>query len=119
MYAVIFIYPHPKAATFGHDHLIDVHVPLGTAMCKKHLGIEPDQILIEKSGEGAPHAAVVQMLFKNKADRDKLPEIGTYEKVQERMRADYDNYTDTPPMMYFAELVEVDVADSIRRYGSE
>lgn len=124
MYAYTFLYPRPSSTPFGYEHLVNVHLPLGLGFVNRYLGIQPDQVWVERIGEGEadssePYAAVVHLLFASKDDRDRMPEIANYSDAKERLFGDYANYTDSPAQPRMSHWTPRDVQSAIDLFNAE
>lgn len=122
MYLYSFLYPRPKSRRFDYDHHLNVHMPLGLFLSKKHLGIEPAYFWIERIDEDnpasqEPYAAVVHLAFESKEDRDRLSDMVNVPEAAE-LSADYANYTDAPPLVRKSRMVaENNISALIFRVG--
>jgi len=123
LYLFTFLYPRPQGRAFGYEHHQNVHMPMGLALVKKHLGVQPDFYWVERIGENDPasqekYAAIVHLCFAKEEDRDRILEMpGVAEAAQ--LQADYANYTDTPPEIRRSRLVMVnDIAKETARFGA-
>lgn len=86
MYAYTFLYPRPKTRSFDYAYHLDVHMPMGLAVTKRFLDIEPKSFIVERIAEedpasSEPYAAIVHLLFERKAD---LAALATLPAIRKR-----------------------------------
>ena len=102
MYVFTFLYPRPKSRSFDYDYHRKVHMSMGVGLTKRFVGVQPKLFWIERIDEDKrdskeKYAAIVHMVFDNRDDRDKVPDIGHHADALRQLTEDYANYTDTPP----------------------
>lgn len=112
MYLFTFLYPRPRNRAFGYEHHQNVHMPMGLALVKKHLGVQPEFYWIERIGENDPNSkekycAIVHLCFAKEEDRNRVLEMHAVSEAAQ-LNADYGNYTDAPPEVRLGRMVQVD-----------
>lgn len=111
MFVVAFAYPHSDSQAFDLRHFLDVHLPMGVGLTRKHLGIIPEKIVVHgplDGGGAAPIlAAVSHVYFKTRADADTFLTLFTVPEAAEKLIADFPRYTAGAPQVLVGEILEL------------
>ena len=118
MYMVAFMYPSDKtpqqSSEFNYEHFVNVHLPMGLGLTKKHLGIEPEKIVVyspitDANGtfEQRPYCAISSVFFRSEADAKTFCTLFSYEEAARRLSEDFANYTPGAPDVVMAKVSEL------------
>lgn len=119
MYMVAFMYPNRPGATFNYEHFVKVHLPLGLALTKKHLGLKPKKIVVyspTRNGDPAapaPYITISSVFFETQGEADKFSRLFDVEEAARRLSADFPNYTPAPPEVLVAKVAELTDMDAL------
>ena len=122
MYAFTFLYPRPKSRMFDYEYHRAVHMPMGLALVKRDLGVEPAMFWIERIDEGDPssseqYCAIVHLMFTDREARDRMVTSRINPAAAEKLRSDYDNFTDIAPTIRISQVtMDEDIAGYIDRF---
>ena len=131
MYMVAFMYPADPAAKdsseFDHEHFVNVHLPMGLALTKKYLSIEPQKIVVyspitdgEGSFAGRPYCAISSVFFESEAEAKTFCTLFSYEEAARRLSDDFANYTPAAPDVIMAEVNELnDISSMIKQFEQQ
>ena len=123
MHMVAFMYPAEPGADFNRDHFIDVHLPMGLYLTRKHLGIQPEKLVVyapTRAGDDQSPAttfcAISSVFFATEPDARTFCTLFEHEEAARRLSADFANYTPHAPDVIMAEVTELtDVEEMIAR----
>lgn len=125
-YMVAFMYPASESGRFDLEHYINVHLPLGVGLTKKHLNIKPSRIVVYSSQDDAGasnrgrYAAITSVYFDSKEKAATFLRLFDVAEAAQRLTADYPNYTDHPPEAIAARVLEIpDIDGLIKRFEQE
>ena len=120
MYVVAFMYPSKTDTSFDYDHFVNVHLPLGIGLTKKHLDIVPEKIIVYspiRGGDGeinsAPYCAISSVFFSEQADAKTFCTLFEYEEAARRLSEDFANYTPAAPEVIMTEVHELTNMDGM------
>jgi hypothetical protein len=116
MYCVKVLYPNSLGSTFNLKHYLQVHVPLGLGLLKKHCNVVPIRIeaaanpytLIE--GTRPPYHMIFSAYFTNKAEADSFKKLFRVEEAVRLQKEDWPNFSQADPEILITEIIEVDPA---------
>lgn len=112
MYVVAFAYPESAALPFDLKHFLDVHLPMGVGLCRRHLGIIPEKIVVHGPLEGAGGTApilscVSQVYFTKRADAETFLTLFSVPEAAEKLIADFPKYTCGQPQVLCGPVTEL------------
>ena len=114
MYVVAFMYPGEPGVSFDYEHFVNVHLPMGIGLTKKHLDIVPEKIVVFtpiSGGDGdpdsAPYCAISSVYFSNESDAKTFCTLFEYEEAARRLSEDFANYTPAAPEVIMTEVREL------------
>ena len=131
MYMVAFMYPADRAvkdrSEFDHEHFVNVHLPMGLALTKKYLHIEPQKIVVYSpitDGDGSfadrPYCAISSVFFESEAEARTFCTLFSYEEAARRLSEDFANYTPAAPDVIMAEVSELnDISAMINQFEQQ
>jgi hypothetical protein len=113
MFVVAFAYPHADARPFDLRHFLDVHLPMGVALCQRHLDLTPEKIVVHgplRAGDGAAPilGAVSHVYFRTLDEAEKFLTLFAYPEAAQKLIADFPNYTAGPPQVLIGEVHGLD-----------
>jgi len=111
MYVVAFAYPAAGRDSFKLKHFLEVHLPLGVGLCRKHLNLVPVKIVVHgplADGAGGDPAlgAVSQVYFHTRAEAEKFLTLFSFPEAAQKLIADFPNYTSGAPAVLIGEVSE-------------
>lgn len=121
MFVVAFAYPASGDQDFNLRHFLDVHLPMGVALCRRHLGLIPEKIVVHgplEGGGGATPilAAVSQVYFRTRLDAETFLTLFSVPEAAQKLIADFPRYTSGPPQVLIGEVTELpDMPELCRR----
>jgi uncharacterized protein (TIGR02118 family) len=122
MYGVNIMYPRKPGSDFDFDHYFNVHLPMGLGLFKRHLGILPKDVLVQKytyggdgKAESAGYHAICTLLFDTKAEADQFIGLFQVEEAASLLKADWPKYTEADPIVVLGEIVELNVQETAAR----
>ena len=112
MFAVAFAYPHAADRPFDMQHFLDVHLPMGVALCRRHLGIIPEKIIVHgplADGAGAVPilSAMSQVWFRTRPEAETFLQLFAVPEAAEKLIADFPRYTCGPPQVLIGTVTEL------------
>jgi hypothetical protein len=113
MYMVAFMYPSRDHADFNFAHFVDVHLPMGLALTRKHLNLVPKKILIYSQtrkcdADGRPpYGAISSVFFDTLAEAERFAGLFGVEEAARLLSEDFRNYTPAPPEIMLARVTEL------------
>jgi hypothetical protein len=112
MHVVAFAYPAAGRDSFNLRHFLDVHLPLGVGLCRKHLNLVPVKIVVhgplaDGAGGDPSLGAVSQVYFRTRAEAEKFLTLFSYPEAAQKLIADFPNYTSGPPAVVIGEVTEL------------
>ena len=120
MYMVAFMYPNKPGGTFNCEHFINVHLPLGLSLTRKHLKLTPKKVVVYSPtwnvGNPAallPYITISSVFFETKAGAEKFSGLFGVEEAARLLSADFPNYTPGPPDVMMAEVTELTDVDAM------
>ena len=120
MYMVAFMYPNKPGGTFDYEHFVNVHLPLGLSLTRKHLKLTPKKVVVYSPiwnvGNPAaplPYITISSVFFETKADAEKFSGLFGVEEAACLLSADFPNYTPGPPDVMMAEVTELTDIDAV------
>ncbi len=124
MFMVAFMYPDSAGGKFNFEHFVNVHLPLGLSLTRKHLQLTPLKVVVYSPtwnvgnpGAPAPYITVSSVFFATRAEAEKFSGLFGVEEAARLLSADFPNYTPAPPPVMMAEVTELtDVEALIRRH---
>ena len=128
MYMVAFMYPSDPAtkdsSEFDYEHFVNVHLPMGLALTRKYLDIQPEKIVVYDpitDGEGTfnnrPYCAISSVFFNSEADAKTFCTLFSYEEAARRLSEDFANYTPAAPDVIMAQVKELnDIGGMIKKF---
>jgi uncharacterized protein (TIGR02118 family) len=114
MYCVKVLYPNKAGSSFNLKHYLDVHVPLGLGLLKKHCRTSARKIEVDVNPYGltpqahVPYHAIFSAYFDRKSDAAAFQQLFSIDEVVRELMADWPNYTEADPEIMISEVVEVD-----------
>lgn len=114
MYCVKVLYPNTPGSTFNLEHYLQVHVPLGLGLLKKHCNAVPVRIeaaanpytLVE--GTRPPYHVIFSAYFRTKAEADSFKKLFGVEEAVRLQKEDWPNFSQVDPEIVITEIIEVD-----------
>src|SRR5262249_5499198 len=120
MYCVKILYPNKPGSSFNLKHLLEVHIPLGLGLLRKHCDVTPDRCEIDVNPYGlapdaqVPYHALCSVYFGKNTDADAFQKLFAIEEAAREVKADWPNYTDADPQIMISEVIELDSASFAR-----
>jgi hypothetical protein len=124
MFMVAFMYPNSAGGKFNFEHFVNVHLPLGLSLTRKHLHVTPTKIVVYSPtwnvgdpAATAPYITVSSVFFATRAEAEKFAGLFGVEEAARLLSADFPNYTPGPPEVMMAEVTELtDIEGLIQRH---
>lgn len=128
MYVVAFMYPSDPAikstSEFNYEHFVDVHLPMGLALTRKYLNIQPEKIVVYNpitDGDGTfnnrPYCTISSVYFNSEAEAKTFCTLFSHEEAARRLSEDFANYTPGAPEVIMARVNELsDIEGMIRQF---
>jgi hypothetical protein len=112
MFVVTFAYPHAENRPFDMQHFLDVHLPMGVALCRRHLGIIPEKIVVYgplAGGDGAVPllSAASHCYFRTRTDAETFLKLFAVPEAAQKLTADFPKYTSGPPRVLIGPVREL------------
>ena len=112
MFVVAFAYPHAADRPFDMQHCLDVHLPMGVALCRRHLDIIPEKIVVYgplAGGDGAPPllSAASHCYFSTRTDAETFLKLFAVPEAAKKLIADFPKYTCGPPQVLIGTVTEL------------
>lgn len=112
MFVVSFAYPWSASQAFDMRHFLEVHLPMGVGLTRRHLGIIPEKIVVHGplcggGGEAPILAAISQVYFRTRADAETFLTLFSVPEAAEKLIADFPKYTSGPPQVLLGEVQEL------------
>jgi len=112
MFVVTFAYPHAANRPFDMRHFLDVHLPMGVALCRRHLGLIPEKIVVHgplAGGDGAAPilGAASHCYFRTRPEAETFLTLFTVPEAAEKLIADFPKYTSGPPSVLIGAVTEL------------
>jgi uncharacterized protein (TIGR02118 family) len=113
MHCVRIVYPTGAGRSFDWRHYFDVHLPLGLGLLRRHAGVTPERVEVERElrrpdGSCGPYQCVCSLYFREQRGVDALIGLFQIESVARELEADWPNYTDVRPELLIGETQDVD-----------
>lgn len=112
MFVVAFAYPESAGRPFDLRHFLDVHLPMGVALCRRHLQLIPEKIVVygplQDGAGGTPILSTVsQVYFRTRAEAEKFLTLFSVPEAAEKLGADFLKYASSPPRVLIGEITEI------------